>query len=85
MARYDVLAPCIVGGRHYTRPATGVEVGGAEAAKLVESGHLRPQVPTGPADPPSGDVVPVEVDAEPDDAEPESEPQAPRRRGGRAH
>ena len=81
MALYDVLAPCIVGGRHYTRPATGVEVDDADAAGLVESGYLCPQAPAEPADQPPGDPAPVEADAEPGDAEPES----PRRRGGRTH
>lgn len=41
MALYNVVAPCIVGGKHYTRPSkTPVEVSNAEAKDLLESGAL---------------------------------------------
>ncbi len=41
MALYNVVAPCIVGGKHYTRPSkTPVEVSNAEAKELLESGAI---------------------------------------------
>lgn len=72
MAVYNVVTPCIVGGKHYIHPADGVEVDDAEAGPLVESGVL----------------VAVEDDSKPaavDEAEaetPEAEAETPRR--GRA-
>ncbi|MEE3066569.1 MAG: hypothetical protein VYA67_21950 [Actinomycetota bacterium] len=45
MALYNVIRPGIVGGKHYTkRSRTPVEVGDAEAKKLVADGILEPVV-----------------------------------------
>lgn len=43
MALYNVVAPCIVAGKHYTRPsAAPVEVGTTEARPLVAAGVIEP-------------------------------------------
>lgn len=43
MALYTVTQPCVVGGRHYTRPhETPVDVSAAEAKSLVAAGCLQP-------------------------------------------
>lgn len=43
MALYNVVAPCIVAGKHYTRPsAAPVEVGTTEAKPLVAAGVIEP-------------------------------------------
>lgn len=43
MALYNVVAPCIVAGRHYTRPsAAPVEVSPTEAKPLVAAGAIEP-------------------------------------------
>lgn len=58
MALYNVVAPCIVAGKHYTRPsAAPVEVGTTEARPLVAAGVIEP----------------VDTAPEPDDAEPAPE------------
>jgi hypothetical protein len=46
MGYYNVVQPCVVGGRHYIRPAAQpIEADDAEAAPLVESGSLTPYQP----------------------------------------
>lgn len=43
MALYTVTQPCVVDGRHYTRPsAAPVEVPASEAKALVAAGCLEP-------------------------------------------
>ncbi|MDP7732087.1 MULTISPECIES: hypothetical protein [Mycobacterium] len=43
MALYNVVAPGIVAGKHYTRPsAAPVEVGTVEAKPLVAAGVIEP-------------------------------------------
>lgn len=43
MALYNVIGPCVIDGRHYTRPHhTPVEVKAAEARPLVEAGVIEP-------------------------------------------
>lgn len=54
MALYNVVAPCIVAGKHYTRPsAAPVEVSATEAKPLVAAGVIEPV-----------DTAPVADDAE---------------------
>lgn len=47
MALYNVVAPCIVAGKHYTRPsAAPIEVSAAEARPLVATGAIEPVATT---------------------------------------
>lgn len=79
MAKFDVTGPCIVAGKHYTRPRAGVEVDESEAGPFVESGLL---VPHEVSEPVAGGPVPTEV-VDDDQPEPEADAEPPRR-GGRA-
>lgn len=46
MGYYNVVANCVVEGRHYVRPTTQpIEVDDSVAAELVESGCLTPYEP----------------------------------------
>ena len=79
MSVYDVAKPCIVGGKHYTRPKAGVQVDDAEAAPLVEEGVLVAVEPeTVPGD---SEQAAETVPGDPESADADSP--APRR-GGRA-
>lgn len=89
MALYDVVKPCIVLGRHYTRPSTQpVEVPDGEAQELVDAGVLvphtgEPEWQPDPAvkEPFTGDAEPPETaDTEADlDESDEPAPRARRR------
>ena len=55
MPQYSVVAPCVVGGKHYTRAhGKPVEVDEAEAAQLVEAGTLEPVASPAPVTPAAG-------------------------------
>lgn len=50
MALYNVVAPCIVAGKHYTRPsAAPIEVSMVEAKPLVAAGAIQPVKAAPPA------------------------------------
>lgn len=65
MATYQVIAPCVVDGKHYTRPhPTPVELSEAEAGPLVEAGRLTPVETEEPAPVPAPVQTPPETAAE---------------------
>ena len=83
MPQYSVVAPCVVGGKHYTRAhGKPVEVSAAEAAQLVEAGKLELVAAPAPVTPAAGPqehpVAQAEVAAE----APADEPAARRPRRG---
>ncbi len=76
MAQFDVVQPCIVAGKHYTRPRAGVEIDESEAGPFVESGLLVPHAVSEPVA--DGSELAEVVGDQP---EPESDTEPPRRSG----
>lgn len=83
MALFDVVQPCIVAGKHYTRPRAGVEIDESEARPFVESGLLVPHAAPEPVADGSAlaEVVGDQPEPEGDQPEPEGDTEPPRRSG----